>query len=832
MKKLLFTLHFLLFLSLTLSATAARQQETIVLPYRNPQLPIEHRVQDLLQRMTLEEKAGQLCCIMAWNCYEMMDDRLETKDGQVKSSHVSDSSQSSPHTSLISPLSSHVSPSASFKQAVQKGHVGNLWATFRADPWTQKTLQNGLNPVLAAEVANALQRYVRDSTRLGIPLLLAEEAPHGHMAIGATVLPTGLAMTATWSPEMMEQAGRLISSEVRWQGAHVSYGPVLDLARDPRWSRVEETLGEDPVLAGQMGAAMVRGLGGGDLTQPLATVPTLKHFIAYGASQGGQNGGPTQAGPRELHEYFLPPFRDAIEAGALSVMTAYNSVDGIPCTADSLLLTDLLRRQWNFRGFVVSDLYAIDGLAGTHRVAANRTAAAAMALQAGVDVDLGAAAFSHLPDAVANGLVSLAVVDSAVARVLRLKFQMGLFDQPFVKPEMALRVRCDEHRQTALQMARAAVTLLKNEGNILPLQASERVLLCGPNADNRYNLLGDYTAPQADASVQTILDGLRTKLPAEQLRYVKGCAIRDTTQSQLAEVVQAAAWADVIVCCVGGSSARDFRTSYAQTGAAETAPQLLSDMDCGEGFDRATLALLGHQQRLLQALRAVGKPLVVVYVEGRPMDKAWAAAEADALLTAYYPGEAGGKAVADVLMGDYNPAGRLPISVPRHVGQLPVYYNQRAPQPHDYVELSATPLFPFGFGLSYTTFRYSNLQVQTLPSAEEVTGDVLQTDTTALFRITFDVTNTGRRDGDEVAQLYIHDDLASTVRPLWQLRAFRRLFIPAGETRFVTFTLTSRDLAVLDRHLRPRLEPGTFTLRIGPSSATAALEVKCQLLFR
>ena len=391
-------------LSLPLHASAAISPNPKEdLPYKNATLPIEERVTDLIGRMTLEEKVGQLRCTMAWNYYEIKDEGAKIRDRAA------------------------VVPSESFKKDINEEHIGMLWATFRADPWTQKSLANGLTPTLAAKAANALQRYAVDSTRLGIPLFLAEEAPHGHMAIGTTVFPTGLGMAATWRPDIARKAGEVIGQEVRLQGGHISYGPVLDLARDPRWSRVEETMGEDPCLTAQIGAALIQGLGAGDLSKPYSTIATLKHFIAYGTSDGGQNGGHSSIGLRALHEDYLPPFRAAINAGALSVMTSYNAIDGIPTTADRSLLTDLLRTAWHFDGFVVSDLFSIDGLAGTHRVAASRREAAKLALDAGVDVDLGAQAYRQLIEAVRDGEVEESAVDSAVARVLRLKFAMGLF---------------------------------------------------------------------------------------------------------------------------------------------------------------------------------------------------------------------------------------------------------------------------------------------------------------------------------------------------------------------------------------------------------------------
>ena len=764
---------------MALSLSAAKKKAKELLPYQNPKLSVEQRVNDLVSRMTLQEKVGQLRCTLAWNYYTIKGKNVE--------------------------------PSELFKKDIAEGQIGMLWGTYRADPWTQKSLENGLTPELAAKAGNALQKYVIEHTRLGIPLFLAEEAPHGHMAIGTTVFPTGFGMAATWNPALIEKTGEVIGQEIRLQGGHISYGPVLDLAREPRWSRVEETMGEDPVLAGELGAAMVKGLGGGILSKPYSTIATLKHFIGYGTTEAGQNGGITIAGARELQESFLPPFKKAINAGALSVMTSYNSLDGIPSTCSKALLTDLLRTQWGFNGFVVSDLYSIDGIHGTHRVAETKQQAGVMALKAGVDADLGALAFGRLEDAVQKGMVTEAEIDVAVKRILKMKFEMGLFEHPYVDAAQAKQlVRSDNNKAVALQVAREVITLLKNQNHVLPLSKNKKVLVCGPNADNVYNMLGDYTAPQEDGNVKTILAGIRSKLPASQVTYVKGCAVRDTTASNIAEAVAAAKEADVVVVAVGGSSARDFKTSYKETGAAVTDSKTISDMDCGEGFDRATLTPLGHQMQLLKALKATGKPLVVVYIEGRPMDKSWAAQHADALLTAYYPGQEGGTAIADVLFGDYNPAGRLPVSVPANVGQIPVYYNKKPPMPHDYVEMSARPLYAFGYGLSYTTFKYDDLNI-------EETGDTQ-------FKVTFNVTNTGDMDGDEVVQLYLHDEFASTAQPMMQLKKFSRIFIPKGETKQVSFTLEAEDLEIVDQEMNHVVETGDFTVMIGPSSDNIILK--------
>ena len=748
--------------------------------YKDPSFSIDVRLSDLLSRMTLEEKVGQLLCPLGWEMYEIHGNE--------------------------------VCPSGKFKQLIKERNVGMLWATYRADPWTKKTLANGLNPEMAAKAGNALQKYVMENTRLGIPMFLAEEAPHGHMAIGATVFPTGIGMAATWSPELVKEVGQVIAKEIRSQGGHISYGPVLDLTRDPRWSRVEETFGEDPVLSGILGASMVDGLGGGNLSQKYATIATLKHFLAYAVPEGGQNGNYASVGIRDLHQNFLPPFRKAIDAGALSVMTSYNSIDGIPCTSNHYLLTQLLRNEWKFRGFVVSDLYSIEGIHESHFVAPTKENAAIQSVMAGVDVDLGGDAYTNLCHAVQSGQMDKAVIDTAVCRVLRMKFEMGLFEHPYVDPKIAAKtVRRKEHIELARKIAQSSITLLKNENSILPLSKMiNKVAVIGPNADNRYNMLGDYTAPQEDSNVKTVLDGIITKLSPSRVEYVRGCAIRDTTVNEIEQAIEAARRSEVVIVVVGGSSARDFKTSYKETGAAVAEEGSVNDMECGEGFDRASLSLLGRQQELLESLQKTGKPLIVVYIEGRPLEKNWASEYADALLTAYYPGQEGGNAIADVLFGDYNPSGRLPISVPRSVGQIPVYYNKKAPRNHDYVEVSSSPLYSFGYGMSYTTFEYSDLQV-VQKSAR-------------CFEVSFKVKNTGKYDGEEVSQLYMRDEYASVVQPMKQLKHFERFHLKKGEEKKVTFVLTEEDFFLVNYTLKKVVESGTFQVMIGSSSDDIRLE--------
>lgn len=746
--------------------------------YRDASLTAQERTEALLAEMTLEEKIGQLLCPLGWPMYE------KGAGGEVG---ISDR----------------------YREFIDRQHGGMLWATFRADPWTKKTLETGLNPRLAARACNELQRYAVEHSRLGIPILLAEECPHGHMAIGTTVYPTSIGLASTWDTGTIERIGRAIASELRAQGGHIGYGPVIDLAREPRWSRVEETYGEDVFLTLEMAAAMVRGTSPRYNGFERGIVSTLKHFAAYGIPEGGHNGNPSSVGERDLRENFLPPFHAAIDEGALSVMTSYNAIDGVPSTSNARLLRDILRAEWGFDGFVVSDLESIDGLAASHHVAEDKRQAAELALAAGVDVDLGANCYPLLLDAVREGRIDERLIDEAAGRVLRLKFELGLFENPYVDEERAaLCVRTPEHVALAREAARKSVVLLENNG-VLPLKKECTVAVIGPNADNMYNQLGDYTAPQERSNVRTVLDGIRAVVGDVRVRYARGCAIRDMRQADIAAAVRAAQASDVAVVVVGGSSARDFRTRYIDTGAAVVDASSVSDMESGEGFDRATLTLLGRQQELLEAVRRVGKPMVVVYIEGRPLDKRWAREHADALLTLWYPGQEGGAALADVLFGDYNPAGRLPVSVPREVGQLPVYYNRKFPEGHDYVEVSRTPLYEFGYGLSYTRFAYDSLRV-------EVRGrDVT---------VSFDVRNVGDRDGEEVAQLYVTDLTASVVRPRKQLRAFERVAIPAGGSRRVEFTLGGEAFALCDRQLRRVVEPGAFRIAVGASSEDIRLE--------
>ena len=773
----------MLLLSCSLTANA---QKPI---YKDASQPVEARVADLLSRMTLDEKIGQVRCPLGWFIYD--------KDAKGK-----------------------VSLTEKFYQYTDEQHIGNYWAVLRADPWTQKTLTNGLNPTLSAEMLNMMQRYAVEKTRLGIPIMVAEETPHGHMAIGATVFPTALSQAATFDRDVLYRMGEAMGAEIRAQGAHVGYGPVIDIAREPRWSRMEETFGEDPTLAGILATEVVRGMQGdlnlnGEVRNDGSHVySTLKHFAAYGIPEGGLNGEMASIGERTLMSEYVPQFKRAVEAGVGSIMTSYNMIDGIPCTANRHLLTEVLRDDWGFKGAIYSDLQSIEGVAQTHHCAENWEEAGALAVNAGVDIDLEGNSYQYLRHAIETGKASEADLDRAVAKVLTLKFHLGLFENPYVDTKRAARiVRSEEHRQLAREVARKGVCLLENDGT-LPLSKTLRhVAVVGPNADMMYNQLGDYTAPQERDAIATVLDGVRAMLPNAEVEYVKGCAVRDTTTSDIAAAVEAAKRSEVTILVVGGSSARDFKTEYLSTGAALVGKGELSDMDSGEGYDRASLQLMGHQERLMQALIDAGVKLVVVYIEGRPLNMNLAAEKANALLTAWYPGGEGGLAIADVLFGDYNPAGRIPVSIPRNVGQIPVYYSKHPS--HDYIDSPAAPLYSFGYGKSYTTFAYSNLVCTALEAAagEDV-----------LARVSFTVTNTGKRDGEEVPQLYVRDVTSSVETPHMALKNFDRIALRAGESRTVTFDLRHDDLALYNLKMEHVVEPGEFKVMVGAASNDIRLE--------
>ena len=670
----------------------------------------------------------------------------------------------------------------------------------------------GLPPKQAAELANEVQRFLREKTRLGIPAIVHEECLSGLMANGATTYPQAIGLASTWEPELIRRMTSAVRKEMRAIGAHQGLSPVLDVLRDPRWGRVEETLGEDHYLVARMGVAYIEGLQGDDLRE--GVIATAKHFAAHGFPEGGRNCAPVHVGEREFREVFLFPFEAAVrEAKVKSVMNAYHDLDGVPCATSRKLLTEILRGEWGFDGIVVSDYGAIDMLRTTHRTAADKKEAAVQALEAGIDVELPEINCYGEPllQAVREGLISEALIDEAARRVLKAKMALGLFDDPFVDPEEAPSAfDPPEHRSLVLEIARKSIVLLKNEG-ILPLRKDiGSIAVVGPNAASARSLLGDYTftahlsLDEASVPMASILDGIKLKVSEKTVvRYAKGCEVFGGTKEGFAEAVKAAENSDVAIVVVGGRSG----LSKADT--------------CGESRDRADLGLPGYQQELVEAICRTGKPVVVVLINGRPFSVGWIAENVGAIVEAWLPGEEGGNAVADVLFGDYNPGGKLPISVPRTVGQIPINYNRKPASHRDYVFTEGTPLFPFGHGLSYTSFEYSDLEItpKEIGPASKVT-------------VSFKVKNVGDREGDEVVQLYVRDVVASVTRPVKELKGFKRLTLKPGEERKVAFKLSADQLAFYDGDVELVVEPGTFEVMVGSSSEDIRLKGSFEVVGR
>ncbi|EOS54580.1 glycoside hydrolase family 3 N-terminal domain-containing protein [Paenibacillus barengoltzii] len=750
-----------------------------MLLYKDSSKPIPERVEHLLGLMTLEEKAGQLVQPFGWQTYEH-------KDGEIKLTEA-------------------------FKEQVKSGGVGSLYGVLRADPWTGVTLETGLSPREGAEAVNAIQRYAIENSRLGIPILIGEECSHGHMAIGATVFPVPLSLGSTWNVELYREMCRAVARETRAQGGAVTYSPVLDVVRDPRWGRTEECFGEDAYLISEMAVASVEGLQGENLDGEDSVAATLKHFVGYGSSEGGRNAGPVHMGRRELLEVDLLPFRKAVEAGAASIMPAYNEIDGVPCTTNEELLDDILRGEWGFDGMVITDCGAIDMLASGHDVAEDGRDAAIQAIRAGIDMEMSGVMFGkHLVEAVRSGQLEEEVLDRAVRRVLTLKFRLGLFERPYADPERAEQViGSTEHVELARKLASEGVVLLKNKDGVLPLSADAgTIAVIGPNADVGYNQLGDYTSPQPKSKVTTVLGGIRSKLAntPERVLYAPGCRINGNSREGFDVALSCAAKADTVVMVVGGSSARDFGegTIDLRTGASKVTDNAESDMDCGEGIDRMNLNLSGVQLELIQEIHKLGKPLVVVYINGRPIAEPWIDEHADAILEAWYPGQEGGHAIADILFGDVNPSGRLTISIPKHVGQVPVYYHGKRSRGKRYLEGDSQPRYPFGYGLSYTEFTYNNIALE---------SDTIHKDGST--KVTVEVTNTGERAGAEVVQLYITDVASKVTRPAKELKGFRKIFLQPGETQTVEFTVGPEQLQYIGQNYKPVVEPGEFRVHVG-----------------
>ncbi|MDH5823480.1 beta-glucosidase BglX [Luteimonas sp. RD2P54] len=649
--------------------------------------------------------------------------------------------------------------------------------------------------VYGAEYSRRMQQVAVEESRLGIPLLFAHDVIHGFR----TIFPVPLGEAASFDVAAVERAARIAAVEASAHGLHWTFAPMVDIARDPRWGRIVEGAGEDPHLGSVLAAARVRGFQGTDLAAPDTVLATAKHFVAYGGAEGGRDYNTVDVSERTLHEIYLPPFEAAVEAGVQSIMPAFNEVAGVPMHAHRRLIEDLLRGQWGFDGLLVSDYNAIQELM-PHGVAATRTDAGILGLEAGVDVDMVSGIYlDDVPGAVRGARLDEAFVDASVRRVLRAKYRLGLFDDPYrysdPRREAALTLTA-AHREAARDLARKSFVLLKNEGDTLPLSKRQgTVAVIGPLADDPRQMLGNWVAAGRAADAVTPLDGIRAALgPEVRVLHAQGTGIRNGDTSGIAAAVHLARQADVVILMLG----EDHEMS-------------------AEANNRTSLDLPGAQRRLAQAVHATGKPVVAVLFGGRPLSVNWLDQNVPSILMAWFPGVEAGNALADVLFGDHAPSGKLPVTFPRNVGQVPIHYNHkntgRPPDAKDkytskYLDVAWTPLYPFGHGLGYTTFRYQDLRVG---AARIGRGDPVDVEVT--------VTNTGRRAGDEVVQLYLRDDVASVTRPVKELRGFRRVTLQPGESRTVAFRLEPDALAVLDAELRPVVEPGSFTVFAGGSSA-------------
>jgi beta-xylosidase len=756
--------------------------------YKRPELPAEKRVADLLSRMTLEEKAAQMMC--AWQ---------EKKTKLLDAAGNFDLAKAK----------------AAFKNGCGIGQVGRP-SDAASKP---EDAGVGLSPRATADLTNAIQKFFIEHSRLGIPVIFHEECLHGHAAIGATSFPQPIALGGTFNPALVEKLYAMTAEEARVRGAHQALTPVVDVARDPRWGRVEETFGEDPFLNTQLGIAAVRGFQGDRKFRGKKNlIATLKHFAAHGQPESGQNCAPVNVSERLLRETFLHPFKDCIQkAGCISVMASYNEIDGVPSHASEWLLRDVLRKEWGFKGFVVSDYYAIWELGYRpdthgHFVAADKKEAAALAVRAGVNIELpDPDCYLHLVELVRKKILKESHLDELIAPMLLWKFKLGLFDDPFVDPADAEKiVGCERNSQLALHAAREAITLLKNENELLPLnpETLKTIAVIGPNADRE--LLGGYSG--VPPHTVTVLDGIKSRL-GDQIKvlHAEGCKItiggswnQDVVTpgdpaddaKQIAEAVKIARQADVVILAIGDNE--------------QTSREAWSRSHMG---DRADLDLFGRQEDLLKALVATGKPVVVLLFNGRPISINFAAQNVSAILECWYPGQEAGRAVAEILFGDHNPGGKLPITIPRSVGHLPVFYNYKPSARRGCLVDDISPLFAFGFGLSYTKFSFKNVRLAKSKIKRNGSTKVL-----------IDVTNTGKLAGTEVVQMYVRDRVSSVTRPVKELKGFEKISLQAGEPKTVALEITPESLAFYDIKMKYVVEPGEFEIMVGNSSRDCDLQ--------
>ncbi|MEQ9308260.1 MAG: glycoside hydrolase family 3 N-terminal domain-containing protein [Balneolaceae bacterium] len=744
----------------------------------------EERVKDLLSKMTLEEKVAQMMGV--WN---------EKKETLIDEEGNFDLEKA--------------------KKAYAHGNgIGQVGRPSDAGKDEEASHEAGFNARQTVELTNAIQKFFIEQSRLGIPVIFHEECLHGLASKWATSFPQPIGLASTFNPDLVEQLYAMAAEETRTRGGHQALTPVVDVARDPRWGRVEETFGEDPYLVSQLGVAAVKGFqGDGEFNNKKHVLATLKHFAAHGEPESGTNCGPVNISERVLRETFLMPFKEAIEeANVVSVMASYNEIDGIPSHANEWLLQDVLRGEWGFKGFVVSDYYAVLELFDReathgHFVAKDRKQAAELAIKAGVNIELPEPdCYLHVVELVNQGILTEEMLDNLVRPMLYWKFKLGLFDDPYLDPQKAEEISGSEkNKKLALQAAQETIILLKNEGNLLPLDPSKTktIAVVGPNATR--SLLGGYSgSPRSNIS---ILDGIKKKAESKNIEviYSEGCKITiggrweedavvvptpEENRKSIALAIEDVEDADVIVLAIGGND-QTSRESWARNHMG----------------DRTDLNLIGEQDELLNAMVATGKPVIALVVNGRPLSINNVAEIVDGILECWYLGQEGGNAVADVLFGDINPGGKLPISIPKSVGQLPIYYNYRPSARRGYLFDDANPLFTFGYGLSYTSFEFSNVKI-----ADQSIGVDGSTS------VSVDVTNTGEHEGSEVVQMYIRDCFSSVTRPVKELKGFKKVWLKPGEKKTVSIPIHKKSLAFYNVRMDFIVEPGEFEIMIGNSS--------------
>lgn len=732
------------------------------------------RAQSLLEKMTLCEKVGQLNQkLYGFACYDWVD-------GQAV-------------------------PNQIFKQEVARwGGLGVLYGLLRADPWAQRGYHNGITSQLAPSVYNRFQRYVMQHSRLGIPMLMASECPHGHQALDGYLLPVNLALGATFNPKLAAEGFSVCSRQLRASGVHLALVSLLDVVRDPRWGRSEECFGEDPHLCAQMAQSIVSAMQVQADEAQAGLGVVAKHLCAQGQGTGGINASPASIGERELRQIHLPAVQACIRAGAKGVMAAYNEIDGVPCHANEALLTGYLRQEQGFSGIVMADGVAVDRL---DALTGSASKSGALALQSGVDVSLWDEAFTQLEQAVQTGEANIEAVDRAALRVLTLKYELGLFDHPFRDEKQTAVFDYASHPQS-LELARQSIVLLKNQEQLLPLNPAKslRIALIGPNGDALYNQLGDYSPPLKNSSGITLRQGLEEAFPLATVTQVSGCSVRGLAPIDQQAVLDAVQGSDVVVMALGGSSARNFDQLFDSNGAAISGA-LPGDMDCGEGADVADLALGGRQNELLSLVAAQGKPVITVLIQGRAHAAAQADALSQALIGAFYGGPMAGCAIAQVLCGAVSPSGCLPVSIPRHSGQLPVYYNKKdLGAALHYVDMASTPLYPFGHGLSYSNFACTQVSVG------QDRLSLKQLEDGERFALNCTVTNTCKVDGHAVLQLYIRTSGGGITHRVKELRGFEKVFLKAGESKAIKLHLDAQALSIWDSRMAHTVCPGNVQL--------------------